>query len=84
LFELFLTKSFATELKKLEKKERERIKQKLSLSCKDPWMYFQRLTRHDLFRIRIGKYRVITQINTRENKITLLSVKHRKKVYKNL
>lgn len=84
MFELCLTKSFASELKKLEKTERKRIKEKLLIASKKPLSYFQRLTRHKLFRIRIGKYRVIALINSAEKKITLLSVKHRKKVYREL
>ena len=83
MFELNLTKTFALELKKLEKTERERIKEKLLTASINPWNYFQRLTGHDLFRIRIGKYRVIAQINSTKKKITLLSV-HRKKVYREL
>ncbi len=84
MFEIFVTKTFARELKKLEKTERERIKKKLQISAENPWLYYERLTGHELFKLRIGKYRIIGQINIQQKKITLLSVKHRKKAYKKL
>ena len=82
MFELLITKNFDSELKKLENKERERVKKKLKKVREDPWQYFQRLTVHGFFRARIGKYIIIAQINSAEKQIMLLSVKHRKNVYK--
>jgi len=84
LFELFLTKTFAREFKKLEKKERERIKKKLRLTAQKPDSYYERLTGHGLFKLRVGKYRLIAQINWTAKKITLLSVKHRQQAYRKL
>lgn len=84
MFEIYLTKTFAREFKKFEKKERERIKKKLLSSAKDPTHFFERLTSHNLFKLRIGKYRIIAQINFSKKKIILLSIGHRKKVYKKL
>ena len=84
MFELLLSKTFALELKKLEKKERERIKEKLSATTKNPWLFWQRLSGSKFFRARVGKYRIISQINPSKKIIFLVSVKHRKKVYKKL
>ncbi|MEM0360086.1 MAG: type II toxin-antitoxin system RelE/ParE family toxin [Candidatus Diapherotrites archaeon] len=81
MFELLLTEAFAREFKKLEKTERERIKKKLNATTKTPFLFYERLTGHDLFKLRVGKYRLIAQINMREKKITLLSVKHRAPAY---
>jgi len=84
LFELILTKTFAQELKKLEKNNAEKIKGKLRSCVENPWNYFQRLKGHNLFKLRIGKYRVISMLSHRGKKIYLLSVKHRKKSYRKL
>jgi len=84
LFELILTRTFARELKKLEPKDRQRIKKKLLEAGKNPWRFFQRLSGINLFRIRIGKYRVTAQISVPKKQITLVSVKHRKKAYHDL
>jgi mRNA-degrading endonuclease RelE of RelBE toxin-antitoxin system len=82
LFQLFLTKSFSKELKKLEKQEKERVKKRINDFEKKPWAYFQRLTGHELFRARVGSYRIIAQIN--KKKIYLISIKHRQKSYRKL
>lgn len=71
-------------LKNLEKKERERIREKLFSSAKNPLHFFEKLTDYELFKLRIGKYRIIAQINFSKRKIILLSIKHRKKVYRKL
>jgi len=84
LFELIVTEKFARSLKKLEKNERERIKEKLLISSKDPFHTFERLHGFPLFKLRIGKYRVISKILTMKKEIILLSVSHRKKAYKKI
>lgn len=84
MYELIITKTFANELKKIDKKERKRIEQKLFTSTENPWDYWVRLKGHPLYKIRIGKYRVIAQIALKDKKINLLSVKHRKKAYRKL
>jgi len=84
LFEIYLTKTFAREFKKFGKKERERVKKKLFSSARNPLHFFERLTGDGLFKLRIGKYRIIAQINFSKRKIILLSIKHRKKVYRKL
>jgi len=81
LFEVLLTETFAREFKTLETPLRERIKKKLESTRQNPLQYFERLSGQQLFKLRIGKYRIIAQISIAQNKITLLSIGHRKKVY---
>jgi len=84
LLELSPTETFTREFNKLEKKEKERIVKKVEQAIIDPWLYFKRLKRTQFFKLRVGKYRIIAKIILKENKISLLSVKHRKKVYQEL
>ena len=84
MYEIILTKTFADELKKLEKKESERIKKKLETAKENPWLYFQRLAGYEFFRLRVGKYRIIASIIPREKRIYLMSVRLRKKAYDRL
>jgi len=84
LFEILLTKTFADELKKLEGQTSERIKKKLESAKQDPLLYFEMLKGHELFKLRVGKYRIIAQVSIIKKQITLLSVGHRKKVYNKL
>lgn len=81
MFEILLTETFAREFKTLEAGLRERIKKKLETTGQSPLQYFERLSGQELFKLRIGKYRIIAQINTAQKKVTLLSIGHRKNVY---
>jgi len=84
LFEVLLTETFAREFKTLETPLRERIKKKLESTRQNPLQYFERLSGQQLFKLRIGKYRIIAQISIAQNKITLLSIGHRKNIYNKL
>lgn len=84
MFEVLLTETFAREFKTLETPLRERIKKKLESTRQNPLQYFERLSGQQLFKLRIGKYRIIAQISIAQNKITLLSIGHRKNIYNKL
>ena len=76
-----MTETFAQELKKLEAQTKGRIKKKLEKTRQEPMLYFERLTGHDLFKLRVGKYRIIAQVSPMKKQILLLSIGHRKNVY---
>ena len=84
MYEIFVTKNFSKALKKLHEKERRRIKNKLRVVAKNPWLYFLRLRSLPFFRLRIGKYRIIAQIIPSKKRITLLSIVPRRTAYKKL
>ncbi|MFH1588701.1 MAG: hypothetical protein ABIA76_05175 [Candidatus Diapherotrites archaeon] len=84
MFEIFLTRTFASELKKLQKHEISRIKKKLISISENPFLFFERLHGTKLFKLRIGKFRVVASINSFDKKITCVSVALRKKIYKKL
>ena len=84
VFEVLFPDPFSRELKKLEKKDCERIKEKLKEAAISPFHYFEKLEGFNLYRIRIGKFRVIASINFQQKQITCISVGLRKNIYRNL
>ena len=50
-------------LEKLDKKFRKRIFQKINSATENPFLYFERLTGRKEYKLRIGDYRVIADID---------------------
>jgi len=71
-------------LEKLEKKIRKRIFEKIISTKENPFHYFERLTGRSEFKLRIGDYRVIADIDEKTKKISILVIDHRKNIYKKL
>ena len=69
-------------LGKLEKKIRKRIFEKIHSTKENPFHYFERLTDRDEYKLRVGDYRVIAEIDEKIKRILILFVDHRKNVYK--
>ena len=70
--------------KKLDEKNRKRIFNKIMATKEDPFHYFEKLTTKNYYKLRVGDYRVIADINKNEIKILVLLIGHRKNIYKNL
>ncbi|MBC8501268.1 MAG: type II toxin-antitoxin system RelE/ParE family toxin [DPANN group archaeon] len=61
-----------------------RIFKKLQETKKDPHHYFERLTRKFLYKLRVGKYRIIADIKDKEIVILILYIGHRRNIYKKI
>ena len=48
----------------------------------DPFHYFEKLKVRDEYKLRVGGYRVIADINKTKKRIYVLVIGHRKNVYK--
>ena len=68
-------------LKKLQKKDRENILNKIYSIRENPFRYLRRLQGDKLWRLRIGNYRTIVDVIISMNKIIVLRIGHRKNVY---
>lgn len=69
-------------LSKFEKPLVKRILQKIE-SIKDaPRQYLKRLTNDPRFSLRVGDYRVLVNLSENESKIQVLTLGHRKNIYK--
>jgi mRNA interferase RelE/StbE len=71
-------------LEKLEKKIRKRIFEKIASTKEKPFHYFERLTGREEYKLRVGDYRIIAEIDEKVKRITVLFVDHRKNIYKKL
>ena len=83
LYVVYLKKSAEKELDRLPTKIRDRIIKRL-ISLKDNPRPFgsHELQSREGFRIRVGDYRILYIINEKEKKIDIISVAHRKEVYR--
>ncbi|TLY36940.1 MAG: type II toxin-antitoxin system RelE/ParE family toxin [Nitrospirae bacterium] len=72
----------AEEFQKLDKAVRERIARKLRTVAMNPARYLTRLSSVDAFKIRVGDYRAIVDLDWQRRIVFILSVGHRSTVYR--
>lgn len=68
-------------LEKLDKKLRKRIFDKIIISKSNPHHYFTRLASKLDFKLRVGDYRVVADIDPCLKRIEITLIGHRKNVY---
>ncbi len=68
-------------LNKLEPKLKERIWNKLQQCKENPFRFLEHLEEIDGFKLRIGDYRVIIDIDNFAKMINILKIGHRKNIY---
>jgi mRNA interferase RelE/StbE len=69
-------------LEKTEKNIRKRIYNKIISTKEDPFrFFFERLTGKNEFKLRIGDYRVVADIDETTQRISILVIGHRKNIY---
>ncbi|MFO7619207.1 MAG: type II toxin-antitoxin system RelE/ParE family toxin [Thermoplasmata archaeon] len=71
-------------LAKLDKKNARRIWDKIMSTKSDPHHFFERLVGREDYKLRIGDYRAIADINDTIHRVEITVIDHRKKVYKDL
>ena len=81
MYNLVFEKGALEELNKLDKQIKERIWNKLQDCKEDPFRFLEHLSEIKGFKLRVGKYRAIIDVDFKEQKIIVLKVGHRKKVY---
>ena len=71
-------------LEKAEKKLVKRIWDKIMSTKGNPHHFFERLTGREDYKLRIGDYRAIADINDNSKRIEITLIGHRKNIYKKL
>ncbi len=71
-------------LEKLPKTIAKRIFKKIQETKENPHRYFIKLTNRTEYKLRVGDYRVIADIEDNELKILVAHIGHRSKVYKQI
>ena len=84
MYELVFDEEVIEFLKKLPEATRERIFDKIVSSKVNPFFFFERLKGRRDFRMRIGDYRAIADIDSKKKVIQVTLVGHRKNIYKKL
>ena len=83
-YRLFILKRAQKELAKVIGKDFDRIKEIIFELANNPRPpECKKLTGRDGWRIRVGKYRIIYEIDDKEKVITILLIGHRKDIYRN-
>ena len=77
-------RSAAQDLSNIDRKQIPRLIKSIESLAINPFpTRYRKLQRtNKLFRIRVGDYRVIYQVDTNENALTIFYVRHRKDVYR--
>jgi len=65
-------------LEKCERKLGKRIWDKIHITTTNPYRFFERLSGRTDYKIRVGDYRVIADINPSKKEINILLIGHRR------
>ncbi|MBI4983633.1 type II toxin-antitoxin system RelE/ParE family toxin [Candidatus Woesearchaeota archaeon] len=84
MYELIFDDEAIEFLNKLPKEIKERIFNKIISTKENPFHFFERLVERTDYKLRIGDYRVIADIDQGNRMIKVTVVGHRKNIYKNL
>jgi mRNA interferase RelE/StbE len=82
-YEVRWTDTSLKQLEKLTKDVARRIIEKVESISKDPFMFVKKLKGFELYRLRVGDYRVIMSIEKKKIIIFVLDVGHRSVIYRN-
>jgi len=81
MYEIIFDKKVLESLNKYEKRIKERIFNKIISAKNNPFRYFQKLANRDGYKLRVGNYRVIADIDIKSKKIKILLIMHRRNIY---
>ena len=81
MYSIQIEKNVEDFLKKLEKKDAEIILNKLYSIRENPYRFLKRLQGEKLWRLRIGDYCSVVDVIVSMNRIIVIRIGHRKKVY---
>ncbi len=82
MYEVFFDPEALEFLWKLDKSLAKRIWDEIITTKSEPHHFFERLVGRKDYKLRIGDYRVIVDINDSSKRIEITLIDHRKKIYK--
>lgn len=83
MFKLVFDEEAIDFLNILPKEMRERIFNKTSSTKENPFHFFERLVGREDYKLRVGDYRIIVDIDASVETIIVTQIGHRSKIYKN-
>tara|TARA_Y100000310_G_scaffold300985_1_gene337054 strand:+ start:569 stop:823 length:255 start_codon:yes stop_codon:yes gene_type:complete len=84
MYELIIGDDAMSFLEKLPNETAKRIFKKIQETKENPHRYFIRLVGSKGYKLRVGDYRIIADIEDNELKILILHIDHRKNAYKRI
>ena len=84
MYELIFDNEAIEFLNKLPKEVKRRIWDKLTSTKENPFHFFERLAGRTDYKLRVGDYRVIADLDRGNNTIKVTIIGHRKNIYKNI
>ncbi|MFA5856407.1 MAG: type II toxin-antitoxin system RelE/ParE family toxin [Candidatus Pacearchaeota archaeon] len=81
MFSIIFDKRALEDLNKLDTKLKERIWNKLQQCKINPFHYLEHLEDINGFKLRVGDYRLIVDIDNSSKTIKVLKIGHRKNIY---
>ncbi|MFH0831714.1 MAG: type II toxin-antitoxin system RelE/ParE family toxin [archaeon] len=81
MYQLIFEKKALHDLNKLGKEVKERIWNKLQLCKEEPFRFLEHLAEINGFKLRIGDYRAIVDVDSSLKTIKVTKVGHRKNIY---
>ena len=81
MYNIIFEKRAFEDLNKLEPQLKERIWNKLQLCKENPFRFLEHLEEIDGFKLRVGDYRIIVDIDNSSKSIKVLKLGHRKNIY---
>ncbi len=81
IFNVIFSKKADLQFKKLPKNIQIRIISVFKRIIINPHKYVRRVIGTNFFRVRIGDYRAVVDINTKDRNIIILFIGHRKNIY---
>jgi len=83
MYEIIFSQTAEKQLKKLEKNVQKRIINALERIRICPEKYVRKIVNDPGYRLRVGEYRVIMDIDEGDLLILVIKVGHRRRIYKN-
>lgn len=83
MYQLTFEKRALEDFNKLEKQIKERIWNKLQLCKEAPFRFLEHLEEIQGFKLRVGDYRIIIDIDNLNKILKILKIGHRKNIYEN-
>ena len=85
LYKIFWRKSAIKDLRKIDKRFIEKIIKSRELLFSNVFLSQSKILKGSKrsYRMKVGSYRVIYQVNFEENTVLIIYIRHRKDVYKN-
>lgn len=81
MYELKFDKKAVSFLNKLERKDKERIWNKLQECKVDPFRYLKHLENIEGYKLRVGEYRIIMDVEKTIKILNIIKIGHRKNIY---